>query len=119
MRFAHIRIFAAALLLACTTAAHASDADFTLVNKTGYQVDSVYVEPSKSDSWGKDILGRGALADGESVDIAFAHSGSECIFDLKVVYQDGDSKEWNNIDLCKYEKISIYWDGNNTRAVGE
>jgi len=119
MRLAHMRIFAAVLLLAGTTVAYASDADFTLVNKTGYQVDSVYVGPSKSDDWGKDILGRGALADGESVDIAFAHGGSECIFDIKVVYHDEDKKEWHNIDLCKYEKISIYWDGNNTRAVGE
>jgi hypothetical protein len=119
MRFAQVQILAAAILFACTTAASASDADFTLVNKTGYQVDSVYVGPSKSESWGKDILGRSALADGESVDIAFPHSGSECIFDIKVVYHDEDKKEWSGVDLCKYEKISIFWDGNTTRAVGE
>ncbi len=106
-------------LVSFATLASASDADFKLVNKTGYQIDSVYVSPAKADEWGNDIMGKAAVPDGTTVDITFAHGGSQCHFDLRVEYNDGDKAEWTNIDLCKYEKISLFWDGKTTRAVGE
>ena len=110
---------AAALLVGLLTTAHASDADFKLVNKTGYQIDEVYVAPSSSQNWGSDIMGSAAVPSGTSVNITFPHSSSACKFDIRVKYNDGDTAEWSNIDLCKYEAISLYWDGKQTRAVGE
>jgi hypothetical protein len=97
----------------------ASDADFKLVNKTGYQIDSVYVSPASSDSWGADIMGKDAVPDGAAVNITFPHSGKACKFDIRVTYNDGDKAEWSAIDLCQYETISLFWDGKTTRAVGE
>jgi hypothetical protein len=111
----------AALCLFATlgTSAFANDADFKMVNKTGYQIDSVYVSRASSDNWGKDIMGKEALGDGESVNITFPHGGSACKFDIKVEYKDGDTAEWSAVDLCEYETISLFWDGKKTRAVGE
>jgi hypothetical protein len=111
----------AALCLFATlaTSALANDADFKMVNKTGYQIDSVFVSRASSDNWGKDIMGKDALGDGESVNITFPHGGSACKFDIKVEYKDGDSAEWSDVDLCQYETISLFWDGKKTRAVGE
>jgi hypothetical protein len=100
-------------------AAFASDADFKLVNKTGYQIDEVYVSPASSESWGDDIMGRAAVPDGTTVNITFPHGGKACRFDIRVKYNDGDKAEWSNIDLCEYEKISLFWDGKTTHAVGE
>ena len=105
--------------LAFSAPAFASDADFKLVNKTGYQIDSVYVAPTSSDSWGEDIMGRDAVPDGAAVNVTFAHGGSACRFDIRVNYNDGEKAEWTNVDLCKYETISLFWDGKTTRAVGE
>jgi hypothetical protein len=99
--------------------AQASDADFKMVNKTGYQIDNVYVGASASSSWGNDIMGRDALGDGEEVNITFPHTSSACTFDIRVKYHDGDTAEWSGVDLCKWEKISLFWDGKVTRAVGE
>ncbi len=99
--------------------AHASDADFKLVNKTGYQINEVYVGPSSSDNWGSDIMGPDAIATGSSVNISFPHGGSACQYDIKVKYADGDTATWTGINLCQYETISLYWDGSKTRAVGE
>ena len=114
---------ALSLLLGLTFAgaapASASNADFKLVNKTGYQIDSVFVSPAASDSWGDDIMGRNAVPDGSTVNITFAHGGKACKFDIRVQYNDDDKAEWSAIDLCEYEKISLYWDGKTTRAVGE
>jgi hypothetical protein len=102
-----------------TGTAFASDADFTLVNKTGYQIDDVYVSPAKVDEWGKDIMGKDALADGEKVDITVPHGDGKCKFDIKVKYNDGDSAEWGDVDLCEYNAITLHWDGKNTTATGE
>ena len=109
----------AGVLLGFAGSAFASDADFTLVNKTGYQIDDVYVSPTKADEWGKDIMGKDALADGEKVDITFPHGGEKCKFDIKVKYNDGDSAEWGDVDLCEYNAITLHWDGKNTTATGE
>ncbi len=93
-----------------------------LKNKTGYQIDEVYVSPHSSKHWGRDVMGSDALADGEGVKIRFPHGGAACRFDIKVKYHDDNSTaEWSNVDLCQYETISLFWDehGQVTRAVGE
>ncbi|MEJ1975931.1 MAG: argininosuccinate lyase [Acetobacteraceae bacterium] len=118
----HALPLAASLLLATIGFAHASDANFTLKNKTGYQIDEVYVSRHSSDNWGRDRMGSDALADGDSVDIVFPHGGSACRFDIKVKYHDDDSTaEWGDVNLCQYESISLFWDAKKqvTRAVGE
>jgi len=114
-------LLAATLVTPFIGAAHASDADFKLRNKTGYQIDEVYVSPHSSKSWGKDIMGRDALADDEAVNITFPHGGGACHFDIRVKYHDSDTAEWSDVDLCQYETVSLFWDAKNqtTRAVGE
>jgi hypothetical protein len=99
----------------------ANDADFTLKNKTGYQIDEVYISLPSSKNWGNDIMGKGNLGDGEKVKITFPHGNDNCKFDIKVKYDDGDSSEWGGVDLCQYETITLYWDkkAQQTRAVGE
>ena len=113
---------AAFFVLSPLGVAHASNADFTLKNKTGYQIDEVYVSPHSARSWGSDRMGEDSLADGEKVDIHFPHGGGACRFDIKVKYHDDDSTaEWGDVDLCQYEAISLFWDKKKavTRAVGE
>jgi hypothetical protein len=102
-----------------TAPALAGDQDFNLVNKTGYQIDEVYLGPVSSNSWGEDIMGKGALGDGETAAITFTAPNSVCQWDMKVKYNDGDTAEWRNLNLCNTSKISLYWDKNagTTRAV--
>jgi hypothetical protein len=110
---------ALSLFAMLATSAFANDVDFKMVNETGYKIDSVYVSRASSDSWGKATMGKDALDDGNAVNITFPHSGTPCKFDIKVKDSDGDTAEWANVDLCEYETISLFWDGNQTRAVGE
>ena len=113
---------AALLLMGVGGAARANDADFTLKNKTGYQIDEVYVSRHSSSAWGSDRMGSDSLADGETIDINFPHGNGACRFDIKVKYHDDDSTaEWGDVDLCKYNAISLFWDPKRqvTRAVGE
>jgi hypothetical protein len=95
-----------------------SKQDFSLVNKTGYTIDKLFVSPTHSDDWQNDILGRGVLEDGDKVDITFSREAKTCNWDLKVVYTDNDTAVWTNIDLCSVSKITIRWNKSSgeTRA---
>ena len=85
--------------------------DFDLVNKTGYEISEVYVSPSKSDDWEEDVLGTGTLPDGNHIHIKFHRATQTCDWDLKVVYTvDETTAEWEKINLCKVEKITIHYD---------
>ena len=93
-----------------TIAAEAKQ-DFTLVNKTGYEIKQVFVSPTKTDDWEEDVLGKDTFADGDTWDIKFHRSTTSCAWDLKVVYSDDNSSAiWGDIDLCKVEKITIKYD---------
>ena len=118
-----LRVITLALTVLMATAglACASDADFTLKNKTGYQIDELYVSPHSRNSWGRDRMGDDALLDGEAVEILSPHGSTVCNFDIKVKYHDADVVEWGDVDLCQFSTISLYWDAKRqvTRAVGE
>ena len=91
-------------------AAVAGDADFTLTNKTGYDIESVYVVPSKQKNWGKDQLGKRTLNDGKSRDLSFDKNNSICIYDMKihwVGYGEDEDRIWEKIDLCEINKITL------------
>lgn len=114
--------FLAAVALASivpATAAFAGDQDFTLLNKTGYEIEKVYVSAVNAKTWEEDILGKDTLEDGDSVNISFKRSESACRWDMMVVYTDGDKATWTNLNLCRIGKVTLYWDRKNevTRAV--
>ena len=117
----YLSVLSAVLVLGMSLPAAASDADFKLRNKTGYQIDEVYVSGHSSHNWGRDVMGSDALADGEVVNITFPHNASACHYDIKVKYNDGDTAEWSDINLCNYSEISLFWNSrdNTTRAVGK
>ncbi|MGZ5049527.1 MAG: hypothetical protein ACXWF8_17175 [Methylobacter sp.] len=105
--------------LAASATSHAVMAeakqDFTLVNKTGYTIDQVYVSPSSANNWLDDVLGQDVLGDGESAKIRFHSANEICKYDLKVIYDDKEEVEWSDINLCEEEKITIRWN----RKTGE
>lgn len=100
-------------------AAFAGNQDFKLINKTGYQIDEVYVSRVSSRNWGTDVMGTDSLEADQSVNITFNAPGNVCQWDLKVKYNDGDTSEWTNLNLCNITNITLYWDrkNNRTRAV--
>ncbi|MGI4954501.1 MAG: hypothetical protein ACRYGM_22075 [Janthinobacterium lividum] len=112
-------LFSAFAAPALTAPAFAGEQDFKLVNKTGYQIDEVYVSTVNSKRWGNDVMGRGTLDEDAAVDITFNAPANACRWDLRVKYNDGDTAEWGNLNLCSIETVTLYWDRKNgiTRAV--
>jgi hypothetical protein len=106
------RAFLVGAISLSASGAMAGDQDFTLVNATGYQIDSVYVSASNTKDWEEDIMGRDALGDGEAVDITFSSGTRGCKFDLKAVYSDKEEAVWTGFDLCTVSKITLYYNSN-------
>lgn len=83
------------------------DADFSLVNATGYPIRELYVSPSKSDSWGNDKLGRNVLPNGSKKNLHFGDS-AHCMQDVQVVFDDDESKvTWENVNLCEINTLTL------------
>jgi len=97
-----------ALLAATAVTVWAGEQDFTLVNKTGFTISSLYVAPTKDRHWGEDILGADELDSGKSLDITFKGYGKKtCSFDIMV--KDEDDTEWivEEVDLCEIHNLTF------------
>lgn len=112
-------LLAVASVLCLSNAAFAADQDFTLKNKTGYEINEVYVSTPAAKSWGKDILGEGVLANGASKKIKFKPTTSACKWELQVVFSDGEKVEWDAFDLCTVHAITLHYENNEATAEEE
>ena len=97
-------MIAAATMLA--GAAHAADRHVDIVNKTGLTLTKFYASNSGTQSWEEDILGRDTLADGETVTVNISDGTGACKFDFKAVFEDGQSLEKGNIDVCSVSSFT-------------
>ena len=104
-----------AFLFAALTQVRAGDQDFTLVNKTGFDIHSVFVSPHSADDWEEDVLGKDVLTDGDHVAIKFSRTAKGKMWDLKVADKDGKGYIWENINLLEVSKVTVeYKDGKAT-----
>ena len=92
------------------TALRAGDQDFVLVNKTGYDIDEVYVAPANEKEWGQDVMGKDTLDNGDKVTIEFSHKEKECMWDMKIVFSDEEEAVWEDFDLCKVREITLRYE---------
>ncbi|MDQ2104418.1 hypothetical protein [Azospirillum isscasi] len=92
--------------------AQAGQQDFTILNKTGYPLKHIYVSESDNEKWDEDVLGRDVLEDGESFDLSFGKAEKTCKWDMKVIYDDGESAIWQDLNLCKISKLTLRWNKN-------
>lgn len=91
-----------------TAGAAAQDADFILANATGYPIRELYVSPSKSQTWGSDVLGKHVIENGEAWKISFPQNRSACVQDVKIVFDDdGSAVVWEGFNLCDISKITL------------
>src|SRR6476620_7002684 len=67
--------------------------DFRLTNANGYDIAEVYVAPTSSDDWEDDVMGEDTLDDAQNVTIHFPLKAKQCLYDIKVVWTDGDNAE--------------------------
>lgn len=99
--------------------AAAVDQDFILVNETGVTIEELYISPVKTDEWQEDVFGDKVLPDGNQVVVSFPVDESHCRWDIKIVDSDKDEVIWNNLNLCKVNKITLLWEAGKATAALE
>lgn len=98
-----------ASMLTFSIGAQAIDRDFTVVNRTGEQITQLFASPTRTTTWGSDILGADVLDDGASVDIHYTPSmyRGQCVFDIMIVDTDGGQHVVNAINLCTISTVTF------------
>ncbi len=107
--------FSAAVTVVSAQAAQ----DFLLVNKTGVEINALYITPHNADDWGEDILGIGTLAADDSVDISFSRKEKAKLWDLRVEDAEGEFIEWESLNLLTISKVTLYYKNGKATAVVE
>jgi hypothetical protein len=101
---------------AASPASQTAAQDFTLVNKTGVEIHAVHIAPHDVDDWEEDILGRDTLPDGETVDIKFSRGETAENWDLRIEDSKGNAIEWENLNLLKISKVTLFYENGKARA---
>ncbi len=116
----HVLSLSAIVSVLASGAAFAGDADFTLVNGTGYTIREIYLSASNKNSWGNDRMGQNYLDNRKSRLFKFSDK-SACVQDLKVVFDDDAEVIWEDVDLCEINKITLKYNRskNEVSAVTE
>jgi hypothetical protein len=71
---------------------------FNLVNQSGRVIEQFYASPSSQQDWGPDRLGSDMVSPGQRYAIRLPVG--ECLYDLRVVFQGGQSSERRGVDAC-------------------
>jgi hypothetical protein len=96
------------LVAAWAVPAFADPRDFNVANNSSIVLTHVYVSPSDVQQWGDDILGRDVLNPTESVSVSFGgFDGNSCLYDLKVVGQQGEQGLMYKVDLCSTTTVTF------------
>ena len=87
--------------------------DFTLVNKTGYDIKTVSVGATGTGDWAAadEVLKGRTFKDGDSLEIKFNPKAKAENWDVKVEWADGSgSEEWIKLNLTEIEKATLVYD---------
>ncbi len=86
--------------------ADAPNPSFYLVNRANQAINEVYVSPAAASGWGHDQLGDDTIDVGGNAAIRL-HADGNCIFDLRIVYEDGRSEERRGVNTCNVDNITF------------
>ena len=101
-------VIATASTLAATADAVAGEADFTMINKTGYSIREVYISAANRNAWGRDRLGENATLENNKSRLFKFRDRASCNQDIKVVFDSNDTEvTWEDIDLCEVNKLTL------------
>jgi hypothetical protein len=96
-----------AVALMFGTNAVAQDVAFSLTNNSTATMIELRVGESSNDTWDVDILDGEEIGPGETADISVEDDLEDCEYDLQAVYDDGDTEEVFNVDLCELNDLDV------------
>lgn len=81
--------------------------NFSVVNGTGHTVMTLNVSPTTENEWGPDILGSQVLQNGQTAQVAFDRAETQCNYDIRATYDDGDTTDMRGVNLCQVGTVNL------------
>ena len=78
-----------------------------LTNTTRMAIIEFYAAPVRTQRWGQDLLGDAILPPASSALVSFDDGAGSCLFDLKVVFDDGSISVRRDVNVCLVERYAI------------
>ncbi|MEO3475208.1 hypothetical protein AAFN86_25325 [Roseomonas sp. CAU 1739] len=78
---------------------------FNLVNQGQQTVMEVYASLATDQNWGPDRLGADTVAPGAVYPVRLPEG--DCMYDLRFVYQNGQSQERRGVNLCEVTNVTL------------
>ena len=112
----------AALLIAISSsvpmaAQAANSRDFLLVNNADVDVVNLWSSAHNVKTWEEAFANVNVPATSQQ-EMSFAEPGDyvdgTCLMDMKVEFSDGTTGEWDNVDLCRITKFTVFRDGDGS-----
>ncbi|HYZ63750.1 MAG TPA: hypothetical protein VE650_14975 [Acetobacteraceae bacterium] len=79
---------------------------FNLINRSNVAIKEVYATSAGMTTWGRDRLGNDSIAPGQSYPVRLPADGN-CIYDIKVVYTNGQTDERRALNTCNLENVTF------------
>ena len=78
---------------------------FNLVNQSGRVIEEFYALPSAQQNWGPDRLGDEIVQPGATFAVRLPQG--DCNYDIRVVWQGGQSQERRNVNMCALTNYTV------------
>ena len=101
MKFLSMAAVAAAVVLSTGPAAVAEDLTFTLTNRSSADVTEFYTSPADIGQWEDNLLDGAYLPSGNEVSVTIGDGRTQCVYDLRFVFDGGQTWEDYDINLCE------------------
>jgi hypothetical protein len=79
----------------------ASPQDFIVENKTQADLVELYIAASPALDWEHNLLAQQSLRSGNKNIVKFYGDLSQCVYDIRSVFGDGEEVKSERVDLCK------------------
>lgn len=109
--------FLAVIFGAIEVSAQRTEHTFIVVNKTNVVINALYVTPHSAKDWGEDILGADVLDINDDIGIVLARRESARLWDLRIEDSDGNSIEWDRLNLREIYSVSLYYKNGKATAI--
>lgn len=100
MRTLKLLVVGGLLSWTATAAAQSEDLYFTLANDSDVAVIGFYVSHTRTDSWEENLMEGAYLPGGNEIEVVIADGRRTCLYDLRTEFEDGDTFEDFEVDLC-------------------
>ena len=94
---------AAALAFAAGVHAQTESVSFTLENSTSEVLVALHISHTGTNQWEDDILDVDVVGAGESVNVTIDDGLSDCEYDVRADFSDGDTIDVRGVNFCELD----------------